>query len=465
MSTTTAGRALPRARWRLSRRIGFWAIALSFFVLTAFSTAPSSLYGLYEHHEHLAPLTITVVYAVYAAGTVISLLLAGHLSDSYGRRPVLIPALAIAVVAAFVFLTWRSLVGLLIARMLTGVALGAAVATATAFLTDLDSGASGTPTRRSGIVSTVANVGGLAVGPLLAGLLARYEPDPLRLPFLVLLAALIAAMALAFIAPEGHPAARPRPAYHPQRLRAPAGARGQFIAGTTAAFLSFAVFGLFGGLAGRFLAGPLHHYSPALTGLTIFLCFGSGVIAQTTTIGWPIHRLLAAAIVPVMTGLCALVLSAWTSPPSLVLFLIGAVVAGAGCGAIFRGGLTLVISTANADDRAGALATFFTAGYAGISLPVIGLGVALQHLSPRLTLLIFGLAIGLGILAAAPALLRPLPDAAEPSEPDSDPMTTMSCCFGGGSGDRDGAPVPPRATDPPLDAKPILTAHRRPPIR
>lgn len=47
--------ALPR----LSRRAGFWAIAGSFLAVTAFSTAPSSLYGLYAHRDHLAPLTVT----------------------------------------------------------------------------------------------------------------------------------------------------------------------------------------------------------------------------------------------------------------------------------------------------------------------------------------------------------------------------------------------------------------------
>ncbi|MGH2881782.1 MAG: MFS transporter, partial [Solirubrobacteraceae bacterium] len=63
---------------------------------------------------------------------------------------------------------------------------------------------------------------------------------------------------MAFV-PEGHPPVHPRSRYHPQHLRAPVKARGQFIAATTGAFLSFAVFGLFAGLAGTFLAGPLHH--------------------------------------------------------------------------------------------------------------------------------------------------------------------------------------------------------------
>ena len=39
--------------------------------------------GLYEQQEHLSSLTITIVYAVYALGIVVSLLLAGHVSDWY----------------------------------------------------------------------------------------------------------------------------------------------------------------------------------------------------------------------------------------------------------------------------------------------------------------------------------------------------------------------------------------------
>ena len=124
---------------RLSRRAGFWAIAFAFLSVTALSTAPSALYGLYERREHFSPITVTLVYAVYAAGVIASLLLAGHVSDWYGRKAVLIPALTLAVAAAALFISWQSLTGLLVARVITGLALGATVATATAYIADLDS--------------------------------------------------------------------------------------------------------------------------------------------------------------------------------------------------------------------------------------------------------------------------------------------------------------------------------------
>jgi predicted MFS family arabinose efflux permease len=391
---------------RLSRGAGFWAVAFSFLALAAFSTAPSALYGLYERQEGLSSLTITFVYAVYAVGVVVSLLLAGHVSDSYGRRAVLLPGLVLAGVAAVLFIVWQSLAGLLVARVLTGIALGATVATATAYIADLDAGPDGAVSRRAGIVGTIANIGGLALGPFIAGLLAQYAPDGLTLPFVVLLAALLVAIAVVAVSPEGREPVRPRPRYRPQRLRVPTQDRARFIAATTGGFLTFALGGLFAGLAGTFLAGPLHHPSAALTGLAILLNFGAGVLVQTTTTRWPAHRLIAAGIAPMLIGLTLLVASAWTSPASLTLFLIGGVVGGLGLGAILRGSLVLVISTTGEADRAGALATFFTAGYVGVSLPVLGLGIALEFLSPRVTLLIFALIVALGILAAAPVLLR-----------------------------------------------------------
>src|SRR6476659_8974862 len=78
--------ALPR----LSREAGFWAIALSFLAVTSFSTAPSALYGIYERQLHLSSLTITLVYAVYAVGVTVSLLLAGVLAR-YAPDPLTLP--------------------------------------------------------------------------------------------------------------------------------------------------------------------------------------------------------------------------------------------------------------------------------------------------------------------------------------------------------------------------------------
>src|SRR5271155_1237259 len=98
--------------WRLSRSVGFWVVASSVLSVSAFSAAPCPLYGLSAEGDHLSSLTITIVYAVYALGIVVSLLLAGHISDWYGRRVVLMPALMIGAAAAAIFVVLKSLPGL-----------------------------------------------------------------------------------------------------------------------------------------------------------------------------------------------------------------------------------------------------------------------------------------------------------------------------------------------------------------
>ncbi|MEU6657545.1 MFS transporter [Streptomyces sp. NPDC046821] len=450
----TDGSRSPSGRsfLQLSRHSARWAVAFAFLAVSAFSTVPSSLYALYDRRDHLSPLTITVVYAVYAAGIVISLLLAGHLSDLYGRRAVLLPAVAVAVAAAVVFLTWTSLPGLLVARVLTGLAVGGVVATATAFIADLDAGPDGIPSRRAGIVSTAANVGGLACGPLIAGLIARYTVHGLTLPFIIFLVLLLAALAMVGLTPETRAAVHPRPKYRPQRISAPAHARGPFMAAVTGAFASFAVGGLFAGLTGTLLAASFHHSNPALTGLAIFLTFGAGVLVQTTTTHWSAHHLVAVGIVLVLAGLCLLVASVWTSPPRLALFLVSSLVAGAGQGAVLRGSLSVAISITGPEDRAGTLAAFFTAGYLGVSLPVVGAGLLEQHLGPRVTLLIFALGIGIGFVAAARVLVRPtsaparaplpLPLPAGRSGPVRDHMTALCPGFGARVDAATGGPAP-----------------------
>jgi MFS family permease len=94
------------------------------------------------------------------------------------------------------------------------------------------------------------------------------------------------------------------------------------------------------------------------------------------------------------------------TPPSLGLFLAGAVIVGIGGGALFRGTLALIVSTAPASERAGALATFFVAGYVGLSLPIVGAGIALQYASLKVVLLALGLVVATVTLAASPVLLQ-----------------------------------------------------------
>jgi hypothetical protein len=85
---------------------------------------------------------------------------------------------------------------------------------------------------------------------------------------------------------------------------------------------------------------------------------------------------------------------------------MGGVVAGMGSGAIFKGSLGTVMMIADPDHRAESLAGLLLAGYLGLSVPAIGMGVALRQVSPKVTLLGFSLVVAAALIAAAPALLR-----------------------------------------------------------
>jgi MFS family permease len=397
----------PSAR---RHRAGFWLVAYCFAVTMAFSAIPTPLYVLYQARDGFGSLTLTVIFAVYAAGVAVSLLLAGHLSDWAGRRRMLAAAIAVNLVSGVLFLTWLSVPGLLVARFVSGISIGLLTATATAHLTELHragrvgAGRAGGPGGGlADTVSTAANLGGIGLGPLLAGLLAQYAPDPLHLPYWVAEGLLVVGLLMLAMVPETVTRPEPRPAYRPQRVSVPAAARPAFFAAGAAGGVVFAVFGLFNSLAPSFLAGPLHQHSHALAGVAAFIVFGAAAVSQIALAraaqGW----LLRLGIALLVAGIVAVTVAVWVT--SLPLLLIGGVLAGAGGGATFKGAVSTVIAIAPPQARGESLAGFFLAAYLGLAVPVVGLGVATQYLSAGVALLIFAAVLLAALAGVARRLL------------------------------------------------------------
>src|SRR6478735_7955931 len=207
-------------------RFGFWAVAGAYLGVMAFSTLPSPLYGLYQARDGFSTFTITLIYGAYAIGVVAALIGAGHVSDWYGRRRILLPAIATSVLSAALFLLWKDLPGLLAARIVNGLSVGVVTATATAWLSELHAvGHPDAGPRRSQIVAAAVNLGGLGLGPLIAGALADWTSAPLVLPYAIVGLALVAAFGLILLVPETRAPANPRPAYRVQRIAVPRQAR------------------------------------------------------------------------------------------------------------------------------------------------------------------------------------------------------------------------------------------------
>src|SRR5579862_4053258 len=90
MSSVDA-RAVPATQVR-QEGSGFWTVAYAFLIVMAFATLPSPLYGLYRTRDHLSALMITVVYAIFAAGTIAALLGVRSIAARIGRRGVMLAA-------------------------------------------------------------------------------------------------------------------------------------------------------------------------------------------------------------------------------------------------------------------------------------------------------------------------------------------------------------------------------------
>ncbi|MEU0546767.1 MFS transporter [Micromonospora sp. NPDC005979] len=407
-STTLPSRrpVAPAGRTEGSSRHGrgFWAIALAFLTAMAFCTVPSPLYPLYMARDGFSTFTVTIVFAAYAVGVVISLLLAGHVSDWVGRKKILIAALALELVAAALFLGDTSLPVLLVARLVSGLGIGMITATATAYLQELHAAhRPGASRQRFEVVSTAANIGGLGVGALVAGVLAQYVDAPLRTPYLVF-AVLLAVSLVAVAATPETVLKRPvRPTYRPQRISTDHGDPAGYVAATAAGFASFAVFGLFTSVAPGFVAGALHLPSRALAGAVVFAVFGGAAVAQSLTTRLPAPAKVRLGLLAQAVGVPVVLVGMHTA--SLTAFLLGGVLAGVGAGVLFKASVGTVAAMAAPARRGEALAGLFLIAYLGMSLPALGIGIATRTVS-TITAMNWFTGLLLVLLAGVTALFR-----------------------------------------------------------
>jgi hypothetical protein len=383
---------------------GFWLIGIAFAGAMAFSTVPAPLYAFYRQRDGFSTFMITVIFAAYAVGVIGSLFLAGHTSDWLGRRRLLFTALATEMVAATLFLFWTALPGLIVARVVTGIGVGLITATATAHLGELHAMArpEAGPARAERM-SVLANMGGLALGPLIAGVLAQYAGHPLVVPYAVFLVVLLAALVAVLVVPETVDLTRRRPRYRPQRVSVPVQGRPLYFTVVLASFAGFSLLGLFTSVAPGFIAGTLHHTSPLLAGLVTFLVFAAGAAAQIVFSGLSAHRQVQIGLALMAGGVLIVTASVWW--PHLALFILGGMIAGSGVGVLFKGSLGTVVGVALPQSRGEALAGLFLGAYIGLVIPVLGIGVATLTVSLRSALL--GFAVGLlAVTAIVAARLR-----------------------------------------------------------
>ncbi len=377
-----------------SSRLAFATAAYAFAVTMVGTTLPTPLYPLYQRRYGFSELIVTVIFATYAAGVIGALLLFGRLSDEVGRRPVLLGGLALSALSAVVFLVANGLALLLVGRVLSGLSAGIFTGTATATLVDL----LGTEKAgRATLVGALVNMGGLGCGALLAGVLARTAPLPLRLPFWVALALLVPATAGVALMSEPI-VTRGRPKLRLQSLAVPPDLRPTFVRAALAAFAGFAVLGLSTGVSPAFLGKGLHVTNLAVVGIVVFAVFLGSMAGQLLLEVVPDRAAMPAGCAGLIAGMA--LLAAGLAASSLALLVAGVVLAGVGQGLSFRAGLAAINAQAPEQQRAEVDSSFFVVAYVALSIPVIGEGVLAELTGLRTAGLTFA-----GVVAAISAVV------------------------------------------------------------
>jgi MFS family permease len=260
-SSSTASRRRPQGI------VAITIVAAELAAVFLGAILPTPLYPLYKAAFGFSGVTLTLIYAVYVLGNLMALLFFGRLSDQIGRRKVSVPAIAIAIVSAIVFAAATSTAWLFAGRALSGFATGLVSGTATAWIAELYTGSRRGAAAR---IATAANFFGNAAGPLLSGLLAQLAPSPLRLPFYVYLAVLVAVGAAILVPPET--VTKPKDwrdvALRP-RLGIPPDIRLPFVSPAVAGFCTFALIGFYSALIPNVLGDSLHLHAPIVAGAVV----------------------------------------------------------------------------------------------------------------------------------------------------------------------------------------------------
>lgn len=393
-AATSPGPRRPR------RRLAAVAVAFAFWITMAGTTAPTPLYPVYGGEFGFSPITVTVIFAVYALGVVVGLLAFGRLSDQIGRRPVLVAATLLSACAALVFLVADDVAVLLVARVISGFSAALVTGSATASLTELIPQGRRV---RPATVALFANMGGLACGTLLAGILADAAPSPLRTPWIVML--VLAAIGLVGVASFPETAAhRSGFTFRFQPLHVPSEIRPDFLRSAMAAGAGFAVLGVLTAVTGLFLGTVLHERSHSLTGLVVFTAFACTALGQLLVRRITPGASLSAACLGLIlaAGMIALAMAL----ASLVPLLVGAAVNGLATGIALGHGIGSITTQGDPQHRGASVSTFFAILYSMLAVPAIGVGVLIRATSLRPAGEIFSALVALLALTVLLSLAR-----------------------------------------------------------
>ncbi len=377
---------LPRRR--LGHGRAFVAIAAIFVLFMAASSAPSPLYVVYQAQWHFSPAVLTVVFAVYVVGLVAALLTLGALSDHVGRRPVLAAAIVLEAVSLLLFAVAGDVGVLLVARLLQGIATGAAMTTLGAALIDL---APPHAPRRAGVVNGVVPLAGLAIGALGCGALVQYGPAPTHFVYELLLGGMLLAAVAVAVLPETVDRRPGAGRSLVPRLGVPPQVRRHLIALVPILLASWALVGLYLSLGPSIASTLLGMRSHLVGGLVVTLFCGTGALtafAFRAADPGPI-RLWSPALLTVGTAISLVGVETGAAWPAIA----GTLVAGVGFGGSALTTFSTLVALAAPTERGELLAVALVISYVAFSVPAVVAGLAGTAYGLRPTAVVYAVAV------------------------------------------------------------------------
>ena len=374
--SVSSDRLVPRAR--SSGRPALYLLATLVVSLLAGSAAPTPLYAIYQRQWGFSPITTTIVFGVYAVAVLAALLTLGRLSDSIGRKPVLLAALGVQVLSMLVFATAGGVGELMAARVIQGLATGAALGAIGAGMLDVD--------RERGALANALSPGlGTGTGALVAALFVQFLPAPTHLVYFALIGVFAVQAIGVGLLRETVTRVPVRASVFVPEVRLPRAVRGPVLAAAPVLFAVWALAGLYAAL------GPA--LVQTLTGSASVLLGAASVTVLTATAVSSVYLLrnvyartvLVAGIVALVVGVAITLIALGVG--SVGLFFAGTAVSGIGFGAGFQGGIRTVVPQAAPHERAGVLSLLFVISYLGMGVPAVAAG--------------FGATDGLGLLGSA----------------------------------------------------------------
>jgi predicted MFS family arabinose efflux permease len=373
-----------RERWRLPTRLAYTLVAGVVGLGLFASLVPSPLYQSYSDLWDFSPLTLTLVYAIYAVGVLAALILAGGVSDLVGRRPVLLASLGGLMGSTVLFLFADSVAWLFVARGVQGLATGVALGAASAALLDLH------PRRDAagvGLTNAIAAAAGIGLGMLVSSSLVQIGWEPRRLPYLLLIALIALAIVGAYVMVE--------PVESRSRLRltfarpeVPVSVRRPFFLASLAVISSWSIGALFFSLGPELAAQLFETTNAIVSGIGVVAVAGAAVLAQVAARRAAPWKATGAGSIALALGMFVIVIAAATG--SATAYLAGSVLGGVGFGVAFLGGLRALVAVIPPENRAAVLSAFYVVAYAALSVPAVLAGVAVTYISLGSTFEIFG---------------------------------------------------------------------------